>query len=134
MDELVGSLQTHVALLLSQDDAFIDKALVMKEELADDENWSSTRSKDTGFSRQKGRIPNRSRGRAYVPRGGISFRDTQITNHEIQSYEQRYARSNLKNVQCFHCKRFEYVQSNCRFKDKIFENKYVEGASSSQES
>ncbi|XP_039115785.1 uncharacterized protein LOC120251274 [Dioscorea cayenensis subsp. rotundata] len=49
MDELAGSLQAHEALLLSQDDTVTDKALVMKEDSFDDENWSSTRSRGRGL-------------------------------------------------------------------------------------
>lgn len=53
----------------------------MKDETTTGESWSSSRGRGKGFLREKGKSPNR--GRTYVPRGGISLRDTQTTYHGV---------------------------------------------------
>lgn len=127
MDELAGSLQAHENLLLSQDDVSVekvlvsnseDKTLIMKGESTSSEDWHFNRGRGRSFSRGRGRNYGRSRGRFSNDVTTESNQSSNSTDQSGQLNYQRPARGNLRNVQCYHCKKFGHIQSNCWYKDR----------------
>lgn len=127
MTELARSLQAHEALLLSQDDTSSEKALVIKSEekalitkgeTTNSQNWHLSHGRGRNFFRGRGRSYSRGRGRFVSDTADEGNQSSGYFDQRSQASYQR-SRGNLRNVQCYHCKKFGHIQSNCWYKDRL---------------
>lgn len=122
LDELSGSLQAYEPRVLRYSERPEEKTLFARGNSRDTEEWEASYGRGRGGPmRGRWRSNSRGRGRGMFV-GGKTFRADQGS----QFSDQRSIRENLRNVQCYHCKKFGHVQSNCWFKDRNIE----EGSSS----